>query len=330
MNRLPLSLAICRYDRTRAIVDGQVSVDGCDVVATALEPEEAFHRAFKYQEFDITELSLSSYTMMASRGDCPYIAIPAFVSRAFRHSGIYIRTDREITSPAELAGKTVGVPEYQITANVWIRGILEDEYGLKPSSIRWRQGGLEEPGRTERAPLRLPPDIDFALVPENRTLSEMFAKGELDAIIGARAPSCVLTGASNVARMFPDYRKAEKIYYQKTGIFPIMHVVGIRRSIIERHPWVAVNVYKAFLAAKWQCMTELAQVGHLYTSLPWAVAEFEDTRSLMGEDFWSYGLRNNTHVLNAFLRYHFHQGLSARRIDEAELFAASTVELSKI
>jgi len=330
MGALELSVACCNYDRTRAILDGRVRIEGCRVFATPLEPEEAFHRAFKFQEFDVTELSLSSYTMMVSRNDAAYVAIPAYVSRLFRHSGIYIRTDRGIQSPADLRGKTIGLPEYQITANVWIRGILQDEYGVRPADIRWRQGGVEEPGRTERAPLRLPPEIDLKPIPTDRSLSDMLEKGELDGMIGARAPSCLLRGAPHVARMFPDYRAAEVAYYKKTGIFPIMHVIGIRRTLVERHPWLPVNVYKAFLEAKRLCMDELAQIGHLFTSLPWAVAERDATAALMGEDFWSYGLEANEKVLDTFLRYHHEQGISARRVMPRELFAEASLELSKI
>jgi 4,5-dihydroxyphthalate decarboxylase len=330
MTKLELGLACCDYDRTRAIFDGRARIDGCEVLGTPIEPEESFHRAFKYQEFDVSELSLSSYTMMTSRGDCPYVAIPAFVSRLFRHSGIYIRTDRGIATPADLAGKTIGVPEYQITANVWIRGILQDEYGVKPSSVRWRQGGVEEAGRTERTPLRLPSDVNYAPIANDRTLSGMLEAGELDAVIGARAPSCFSRGAPNIARMFPDYRAAERAYFEKTKIFPIMHVIGIRRSLVERHSWLAVNVYKAFIEAKRLCMAELGQIGHLFSSLPWSVPELGVTRALMGEDFWSYGADANEHVLDTFLRYHFEQGLSARRVRVDELFADSTFELSKI
>jgi 4,5-dihydroxyphthalate decarboxylase len=193
--RLQLSLAVCDYDRTRAIFDGRAPVEGCDITALPLEPEESFHRAFKFQEFDISEISMSSYTMTAARGEAHYIAIPAFVSRLFRHSGIYIRTDRGIHGPQDLKGRTIGLPEYQMTANVWIRGILADEYGVAPRDIKWRRGGLEEGGREERARMQLPPDVDYAAVPHDRTLSDMLAKGEIDGVLSARAPSCFLAGA---------------------------------------------------------------------------------------------------------------------------------------
>ncbi|MBP5858589.1 ABC transporter substrate-binding protein [Marivibrio halodurans] len=327
---LELSLAVCDYDRCRAVLDGRARVDGCRILPTALEPEEAFHRAFKFQEFDVTELSMSSFTMLTARGDCPYVGIPAFVSRLFRHSGIYIRTDRGIETAADLKGKVIGLPEYQITATVWIRGILEDEYGVDTRSVAWRQGGLEDPGRTERSTIALPGDIDLKPIPAERTLSDMLATGEIDALITARAPSCFLKGTPGVARMFPDYRAAEQDYYRRTGIFPIMHLIGIRRSIYEHHPWVAVNLYKAFLEAKRHAMYELSQIGHLFVSLPWSVMERDQTVELMGEDFWSYGAEENRKVLETFLGYHHRQGLSERRVTVEEMFAPSTLELTKI
>ena len=327
---LQLSLAVCDYDRTRAIFDGRARIEGCDITAIALEPEESFHRAFKFNEFDISEISMSSYMMMAARGEAHYFAIPAFVSRLFRHSGIYIRTDRGIKGPPDLKGRMVGLPEYQMTANVWIRGILEDEYGVKPSDIKWRRGGLEEPGRQERAKIKLPPDVDYAAIPEHRTLSDMLAKGEIDGLLSARAPSCFLNGALNVGRMFPDYPAVEEAYFRKTRIFPIMHAVGIRRALVDRYPWLAVSVYKAFLKAKELCMKELGQIGHLATSLPWSVAEYDRLRKVMGEDFWSYGAHKNRHVLERLTRYSYAQGLSARKLGVDEMFVPSTYELSKI
>ena len=327
---LELSLACCDYDRTRALFDGRVRIDGCELTATALEPEEAFHRAFKYQEFDVSEISLSSYTVQLSRGDNQYVAIPAFVSRVFRHSGIYIRTDRGISSPEDLKGKTIGLPEYQMTANVWIRGFLQDEHGVKPSDIHWRNGGLEQQGREERTKLILPPHIDLKSIPPGKTLSAMLEAGELDGVAAARPPSCFLRGVPNVARLFPDFRKAEQEYFKRTRIFPVMHAIGIRKALLEKHPWLAVNVMKAFARARELCWHALGQIGHLYNSLPWGVADFAEARALMGEDYWSYGLQANRHVLDAFTRYHQEQGLSARRVSPEEMFAPSACDLSRI
>jgi len=330
MPKLQLSLAVCDYDRTRAIFDERAPVEGCEVNVVALEPEEAFHRAFKFQEFDITEISLSSHIMTTARGDAHYIAVPAFVSRLFRHSGIYIRTDRGISTPQDLQGKVIGLPEYQITANVWIRGILQDEYGVRPNAICWRRGGLEDPGRDERAAIKLPADIDLKNIPSTTTLSALLEAGELDGVISARAPSCFLRGAANVARLFPDYPVVEEAYFKKTKIFPIMHAIGIRRVLVESHPWLAVSVLKAFIRAKDLCMRELGQIGHLATSLPWSVAEYDRLRRVMGLDFWSYGLEQNTHTLETLTRYSFEQGLSVRKLPVEEMFAPSTSEIAKI
>ena len=330
MAKLQLSLAVGHYDRTTAIFDGRAPIEGCEVVAVALEPEEAFHRAFRSQEFDVTEISLSSHMLTTARGEAPYVGVPAFVSRLFRHSGIYIRTDRGIAGPTDLKGRTIGLPEYQMTANVWVRGILQDEYGVRPQDISWRNGGEEEPGRGERAAIRLPPGVDLQPIPRDRTLSDMLEKGELDGLIAARAPSCFRRGAPGVARLFPDYPAVEEAYFRKTRIFPIMHLIGIRRVLAERHPWLPVSVYKAFLAAKALCMEELGQIGHLAVSLPWSVAEYDRLRAVMGEDFWSYGVDENRHVLETLARYSHDQGLSVRRLSVEEMFAASVLELSKI
>lgn len=330
MATLQLSLGCCNYDRTRAIFDGRAPIEGCEVIPVAIEPEEAFHRAFSSQEFDVSEISISSHMLMTSRGHNEYVGIPAFVSRLFRHSGIYIRTDRGIDRPQALAGKLIGLPEYQITANVWIRGILQDDYGVRPESIHWRRGGLEDPGRGERAPLKLSPGIELQQVADGKTLSGMLEAGELDAVISARAPSCFERGAPNVARLFPDYRRTEEDYFRRTKIFPTMHIVGIRKSLVECHPWLPVSVFKAFIRAKELTIYELGQIGHLFVSLPWGVAEFEKARVLMGADYWSYGFEPNRHVLETFARYHHEQGLSARKVAPEELFAASTLDLTKI
>ncbi|WP_091998963.1 ABC transporter substrate-binding protein [Polaromonas sp. OV174] len=330
MKKLEISLSCGNYDRTQAIFDGRAPIEGCEVNAVSLEPEEAFHRAFRYGEFDVTEISMSSHMMTTARGDSQYVAIPAFLSRVFRQSGIYVRTDRGINTPQDLRGKTIGVPEYQITANVWIRGILNDEYGVKPSDIKWVRGGIEEPGRGERAPIDLDPAISLVQIPDDKTLSDMLEAGEIDGYIGARAPSCFLRGAPNVGRLFDNYIEAEKDYFRRTRIFPIMHMVGIRRTLVEQHPWLAVSVYKAFLKAKALAVKELDELCHLAVTLPWMVHHHNEAKALMGSDYWPYGLDANRHVIETFSRYHFEQGLSKRKVAPEELFAASALDLSKI
>jgi 4,5-dihydroxyphthalate decarboxylase len=326
---IPISIACGDYDRTRAIKDGRVGVEGCAVTYVALEPEEAFFRAFRYQEFDVSELSLSSYLRTVDAGDAPYVGIPAFVSRVFRHSGIYIRTDRNIRTPQDLRGKTIGLPEYQITAVVWIRGILEDEYGVKPTEIHWRAGGVEEPGRDERTPLAPIPGLDLKPLPEGKALSPMLAAGELDAVMSARAPSCFLRGAPDVGRLFPNYRAAERAYYEKTGMFPIMHLMGVRRSLVEKHPWLPASLYKAFVHAKALAYEEVRDVNALRVTLPWVEAEMLETRALMGDDYWRYGVEENRKEIETLVRYAHSQGLIKRRIAVEELFARSTLQISR-
>jgi 4,5-dihydroxyphthalate decarboxylase len=330
MSRLSISLSVCAYDRTAALFDGRVGIEGCDVNAVALEPEESFHRAYKSREFDVTELSLSSHTMTTARGEAHYVGIPAFVSRLFRHSSIYVRTDRGIRVPQDLKGKTIGLPEYQMTANVWVRGILQDEYGVHPRDIKWRSGGLEDPGREERAPIKLPADVELKQIPRDRTLSDMLEKGEIDGLLSARAPSCFLRGAPNVDRLFPNYPQTEEGYFKKTGIFPIMHLIGVRRSLAEAHPWLPVSILKAFMKAKDLCSHELGQIGHLHASLPWGVYEYERLCRVMGPDYWSYGMQANRKTLETLARYSYEQGLSVRLLPVEEMFFHSTHELTKI
>lgn len=330
MGKLFLSLATSPYDRTAGFFDGRVQIEGCEITAVALSPEETFHRAFRHAEFDVTEISLSSHTLTLARGTSSYVGIPAFTSRAFRHSGIYVRTDRGIQSPADLKGKTIGLPEYQQTANVWIRGLLKDEYGVSAEDVKWRVGGIEQPGRGERTWLKLPAEIDYKPIPAGATLSQMLRDGELDAVFSPKEPSCFSDGAPNVDRLFPDYQPVEEAYFRRTGIFPIMHLVGIRRTLVEKHPWLPASVMKAFAAAKALALEELGLIGHLAVTLPWPVAALHHARRLIGEDFWSYGVEPNRAQLERFLDYSVDQGLSARRPTVEELFAASTLEMSKL
>lgn len=328
--KLPLTIACWDYDRTRALFDGRVAVEGCDTNLLALPVEETFLRALRSSEFDVAELSFSSYTVLRARGDAPYVAIPVFLSRMFRHSCIYIRTDRGIRTPADLAGRTVGVPEYQLTALVWARGLLQDEYGVEPSALRWRTGGVEEPGRHEKIALSLAADIDIAPIPAGETLSQWLLDGRVDAIICPRAPRIFTDGAPNIGRLFPDFRRDERDYFARTGVFPIMHVVGVRASLVEAHPWLAASVFKAFAQAKRIAEADLGEVAALKVTLPWLAAEYAETVALMGRDYWSYGVAGNERALDTFLRYHHEQGLSQRRLTIPELFVPSTLEQVKL
>jgi 4,5-dihydroxyphthalate decarboxylase len=327
---VPITIACGNYDRTRAILDGRVKVEGCDVTYLPLYPEEIFHRAFRFEEFDVSELSFSSYFRTVAAGTCAYVGIPAFVSRIFRHSGIYIRTDAGIRTPADLKGKRIGLPEYQITAVVWMRGMMQHEYGVLPTDIHWRNGGQEQPGRQERTPLKPIPGLDLKPLGPEETLVGLLRAGELDALFTARAPSSFLAGEPHIARLFPDTRAAEQAYYKKTGLFPIMHLIGIRKSLVAQHPWLPVSLYKAFCEAKALAMTDLTDVNALMVTLPWLEPETKDTIAIMGTDFWKYGVHENRREIEALTQYAYEQGLVDRRLKADELFAPSTFEISKV
>jgi 4,5-dihydroxyphthalate decarboxylase len=323
VGKLRVSLACWDYDRTRALSDGRVPVDGVDLIYHALPVEETFFRMMRHREFDAAELSLSSYVVSTFRGD-PFVAIPVFPSRSFRHSCVFVGGRSGIREPKDLIGKRVGVPEYQLTANVWIRGILADDYGVPVSSVTYLTGGEEQPGRIEKAALDLPASIRVEPIAPGQTLSAMLAAGEIDALYAPRKPSTL--GVEGVRRLWEDPVAVEREYYQRTAIFPIMHVVVIRREVYEANRWIAMALFKAFKAAQAIAYADLRETAALKTMLPWAGAEEERTRALMGPDFWSYGLPGNERVLETFLRYHHEQGLSPQLRTPRELFAPETLE----
>jgi 4,5-dihydroxyphthalate decarboxylase len=325
MPPVPLTVACAPYDRVVPIIDGRVRIEGCDVQYFSIEAEEAFHRAYAGADFDVTELSASSHILTTARGQAHYVALPIFLSRVFRHSAFYIRTDRGIRSPEDLRGRIVGVPEYQMTAALWARGILSDEYGVKAQDVRWRNGGLNVAGRGERTPITLPPEIELKPIAATATLSDMLEAGEIDAVVTARAPACFTRGAANVGRLFPDVRAAEEVYYRKTRMFPIMHVVAIRRSLVEAHPWLAASVTKAFHHAKQIALHEMDEVGVLSVMLPWLGDDLARVRAVMGPDPWPYGVPENRKEIDAMLRWSYEQGLSGRLVAVEEIFAPGTL-----
>jgi 4,5-dihydroxyphthalate decarboxylase len=330
MARLRMTLACWDYDRTRALADGTVRPEGIDLVYLAQPVEETFFRMLRQREFDCAEMSLSSYVLSLGRGAPPVVAIPAFPSRFFRHSSIFVSARSGITRPHDLAGKRIGSPEYQMTAPVWIRGILSDEYGVKVTDAQYFTGGEEEPGRTEKLALDLPPTIRVARIGPDQTLARMLADGELDALYTARAPSTFYSRPNEIRRLFPDYVAAERDYFVRTRIFPIMHTVVIRRDVYERHRWCARELYKAFALAQRKTYRDLAETAAHKAMLPWLTAHVEDAQRTLGADWWAYGLEPNRHVLEAFLRYHHEQGLSKRRLAPEELFAPETLEAFKV
>ena len=274
-------------------------------------------------------MSLSSYTVKTAQNNCPYIAVPAFVSRAFRHTAIYVRTDR-VKKPEDLKGRKVGLPEYQLTANVWARALLEDDYGVKPSDIHWIRGGIEEAGRPEKLAIKLPPGVRLDNAPDGATISGLLEAGEIDGFIAPRPPTLVEKGHSNIGWLFPDPVAVAKDYYKRTGYFPIMHVVGIRRTLAEKHPWLPGAVFKAFEQAKATGLEKLSDTSATKVTLPFVEEALKNARTLMGEDYWSYGLEKNRKVLDYFLAQHHAQGLSSRRVSVDELFHPGTYEAFKL
>jgi len=324
MAKLDLSVAVGPYDRTRALIDGSVQIDGVNAHCMTLSPEEIFFRAFRQAEFDICELSLSSFTVKTAQGSSPYVGVPAFVSRAFRHTSIWVRTDR-IKKPEDLKGKKVGLPEYQLTAHVWARAILEDDHGVKPSDIHWIRAGIEDAGRPEKISIKLPPNVKLEDGPPGKSSSQLLAEGAIDGFMAPRPPS-LPKNTPNVGWLFPDPAAAAKDYFKRTGIFPIMHLVGVRKTLAEQHPWLPGAVYKAFEQAKAKALEQLGDTSATKVTLPFVEERLKEARELMGEDFWPYGLKANRKTLETFLRHHHAQGLSSREVKPEELFHPGTHE----
>ena len=321
--RVPLSLACGAYDRTAALAGGDIRPEGVDLTFLTLPVEETFFRMARHREFDAAEMSLSTY-LISLEGDAPFTAIPAFVSRAFRHNGIYAGPACRATDPADLAGGTVGVAEYQLTANVWIRGILAERHGLPVTAVTYRTGGLHEPGRVAKLTHDPPPGVQIEPIPPGATLAGMLAAGQIDALYTPRVPRGFAEG--RVRRLLADPRAEEERYFAATGIFPIMHVVVLCREVYEQRPWLAQSLYKAFEQARRAAAARLAETAGGATMLPWAYADTERTRHLMGPDFWTYGLAGNENTLDTFIRYSHEQGLIKQPIPAAELFAPETRE----
>lgn len=326
MSKLKLSIAMGDYDRTRAIYDGRVMIDGVDPTCMLLSPEEMFFRAFRHQAFDISELSISSYSISVARGEPHYVAIPVFLSRAFRHTSIYVRNDRGINTPADLRGRRIGIAEYQLSANVWFRGILEEEYGVKPSEIAWVRGGMDTPGRPEKIKVELPKDIKMVEASEGATLNQMLIDGEIDGFVGPRSPRCFDERHPKIGRLFADTVAEAEAYYRKTSIFPIMHVLGVRRSLAQEHPWLPGALMKAFAQSKKLSEAALSDTSATKVTMPFVEDNLVRAHALMGPDIWPYGLDANRKTLDKFLEYHKAQGLSPRKVEVEELFHPATIE----
>ena len=326
MSRLRLTLACGDYDRTRALHEGTIAPEGIDLVCLRLPVEDIFFRMARFAEFDAAELSLSSYLVsMTDAGPGRFVAVPAFPSRAFRHGGIYVHAGSGVARPEDLIGRTVGLAEYQLTANVWIRGLLAEHHGVPVASVRYRTGGLHTPGRAEKLAIALPADLDIAPIPPGKTLSDMLVTGELDAVYSPRTPHCFRDRHPAVRRLFPDLRTVEADYYLRTGIFPIMHVVVLRRDVYDAHRWAARSLYRALVAARDEAWRGIDETAALRYMLPWLAADLEATRAVLGPDYWTYGLPGNETALATLIGYAHAQGLIPRAYAPAELFAPETL-----
>jgi 4,5-dihydroxyphthalate decarboxylase len=327
LSKVKLTLASGDYDRVRPLWDGAVTPDGLDLNVVLLPVEEIFFRMARYQDFDASEMSMASYLIGKSMGTPRLIAIPAFPSRKFRHADIYINSQSNIKKPEDLRGGRIGVPEYQMTACVWLRGILQEYYGVNAKDVSWFTGGTEKPGREERIKLKLPPEFRVTPIPNDTTLFELLRQGEIDAVFTARVPSPFNRGEAWITRLFPDFKAVELEYYRQSGIFPMMHTVVLKEEVYEQYPWAAQSLYKAYLAAKNVCMERVLNNAALTVTLPWFSNELDDTFKLMGKDFWPYGIEPNKKAIAKLIEYMHQQGLLPENFNPTieSLFAPNTL-----
>jgi 4,5-dihydroxyphthalate decarboxylase len=319
---MTLRIGVGRYDRTQALIDGRIGVKGHDAVFDSPPLEELFAAAFDTGRYDAAEISFSNFLYLSATGQCRFLGLPIFPSRMFRHSAIFVRTDRGIRTPRDLIGRVVGVREFSMTAALVARGVLEDEFGVRASDIDWRYGPADA---SDSMPVIrvLPRDVRISAVDDGDNLSDLLAEGALDAIVAYKPPKAFLEGAPHVARLFPDPRRVEADYYARTGIFPIMHLIGIRRELAGDAS-LCRAVCNAFQQAKDEAIDSIAAYQALSISLPWAPADLDSVRALMGANYWPYGIEANRAAIECVARYSHAQGLAPRRMTVEELFASGS------
>lgn len=333
MTKPSFTFACYDYDRVRPLISGAIGVEGCSLVPVVMPASELFPRALLRQEFDISEISAGSYLMQKSRGTAQYTGIPVFVSRAFRHGAIHIRTDRGIREPKDLEGKLVGVPSYQFTAVMWARGMLQDEYGVDFRKLRYRTGNPNKPGQVARPELKLDSSIDIAPLGPDLSLSSALAEGVIDAVISPDTPESCDGRHPLISRLFPGHVSLERQYRERTGYFPTMHLIAIRNDVLARHPWLPASLFGALVKAKahaFRELTESVESSASRLSLPWLAAELDNTRKIAGENFWPYGVEENRAELETMCRYAHEQYLASRVLVVDELFPPSTLMLRDV
>lgn len=326
MERLPLTLAIGDYDHTRDVATGQVPVQGVILNVLNLRPEEMFFRFTFFREWEVSEMSMGKYVALRSQNDEGISAIPVFPSRAFRHSMLYVLEGGKITRAAQLKGARIGVPEWAQTAAIYMRGYLHHQGGVPLESVDWVQAGVNEAGRVEKVELKLPRGVRLRVEPA-RSLNDMLLAGDIDAVLSARPPRALGRG---IRRLFPDYEPVEAAYFKETGIFPIMHVIAIKSNLLQRHPWLAMNLYKAFDEAKRRSLERLSDITAAHAPLAWLPSYAERMKTVFGEDFWPYGLEPNRTTLQAFVDFAYEQGVCHRRLELGELFPAQVLASFKV
>ncbi len=328
-NAVKLTLAISDYDHVRDLTNGVVPVEGVELQALDLQVEEIFYRFLKFREFDVCELSFAKYVSLVSQPDCDVTAIPVFPSRVFRQSSFYVRSDGP-TTIHEIRGLKVGIPEWAQTAAVYSRGYLTETVGIPLTDIEWVQAGVNDPGRVEKVSLRIPAGVSYRSEP-TKSLNEMLLSGEIDVAMSAHAPHSVEEGDPRVRRILVDYQEAEYEYWQKTKIFPIMHVVAIKKAVVEQYPWIAMNLLKAFEEAKRRSVERLFDVTASRFPLPWSRVFAGRIAELFGEDgYWPYGVEPNRVTLSSFLRFTYDQGVTHRPLEVEELFPAGVQSSFKV
>ncbi len=317
MSKLELYAAFGDYDRTGGLAAGRVSPGDIDLRTEMLPPTEIFTRMCKDLEFDLSEMSMGAHCYLLGTGDSPFVGMPAFPSKVFRHSMVYANTAAGVDKPEDLNGKRVAIREWGMTAVVWIVGILAEEYGLDVNSIDWV--AAIDP----RVPIRMPEGARVRNMEPGQTISSMLDSGEVDGALIHQVPECFRAGSPRVKRIFPDYGAAEIEYYRRTGIHPIMHCVVLRKDVYERDPWALRSVYDAMCEAKDRTLERISDVGALSAMVPLLPAVLDQTREVFGQDFWPYGIEANRKTLEKLVLYAYQQGLTPRLFEVEELFGES-------
>ena len=332
MNPLPLTMALGPYDQTRDVTDGSIPIEGVQLRTLNLPIEEIFYRFTLHREWDISEMSMGKYIALCAQGDTSITALPVFVSRAFRHSMFYVKAGSSIAKPEDLHGKRIGIPEWAQTAGIYGRGYLSDYLGLDLASMQWVQAGVNQPGRAEKVRLTLPAGINYTSAPD-KSLNQMLLDGSVDAVMSARAPAAF---GKDIQRLMPDYQAAELAYFKATRVYPIMHALVIKTAVLDAHPWVAMNVYKAFLQAKTQSMARLSDITASHAPLPWLADYAGRMQGIFGADFFPYGVgadaggQINRATLEAFCKFGHAQGVCDRLLDVDELFSKNVLGSFKV